>query len=122
MATILAWANLNLGEEVIGPLTNQKTVQPLHPDMHSSDLSAARTSIANRAKNRSTWLPNLLRNNIKLQQVDPADLVTSGEYIVKTGLDAEYIKKQYAKQVSPAAAAPDPMPPLDAQTLNIIQA
>lgn len=74
-------------QEVVGPLTNSRTGDVLHPDMYQSSPDLGRTNAANHETQFSPWMPNSLRNNI----VDHGD----GTFTAY-GSDAIYLKTQYA--------------------------
>ena len=54
--------SVNLGrfsEEKVGPITNSRNVNLLHPDMHDNDQDRGRTNSANHATQFSSHIPGL---------------------------------------------------------------
>jgi hypothetical protein len=86
--------NLNrLRNEAVGPVTNQRSVNLLHPDMHDNSPDRGRTNAAEHQKQYHAWLPSLFPG----KNIDIKDDGT----IVAYGAEAVYLKKTYADVANP---------------------
>lgn len=80
-------------DELVGPKTNQKSVNLLHPDMHDSSPDRGRTNAAQHDVQRISWLPGFLAaENLTLEDDDT---------IVAYGQKATYLKKTYTTGTNP---------------------
>jgi len=79
--------------EKIGPNTNSRNVNMLHPDMHDNSPDRGYTNSLEHAKQSVTWLPGFLA----------AENISVGENFEFTayGQKATYLKKTYADVSSP---------------------
>lgn len=68
--------------ETVGPITNSRSVNLLHPDMCQSDVDLGRTRVTQRCVDRSTWLPDVLRNNKVM--VSGYDLDADGDIVARS--------------------------------------
>ena len=76
-----------LRDEKVGPLTNQKSVNLLHPDMHDNSPDRGRTNSVNHDTQEVAWLPGFLRGE-NLYVNDDGTFVAYGE-------KAAYLKRTY---------------------------
>ena len=108
-------------QESIGPSTNWRTVAVLHPDQYQSSPDLGRTATANRPA-ITAWLPDSLLNNMVFKNPETNNPVSK----ILAGLDGQYVKKEYAASVSPAAEAPQDQYgsitiPAERKLLSIVQ-
>lgn len=83
-----------LTSEKIGPKTNSRSVNLLHPDMSNQSADYGRTLMSGHASvKKHTWLPGFLRGS----NID----VNSDGTITAYGQQAVYLKKQYADVENP---------------------
>lgn len=82
-----------LSNEAVGPNTNQKSVNLLHPDMHTSSPDQGRTNAAQHQKSNIAWLPSLFPGT-------SFDINDDGTITVY-GQQAVYLKKTYADVENP---------------------
>ena len=74
--------------EKIGPNTNQRSTNVLHPDMHDNDEDRGRTNSAQHDALKSTFLPGLLAGENVIQNDDGT--------ITAYGMKAKYLLDTYA--------------------------
>lgn len=79
--------------EAIGPITNQKSVNLLHPDMYTSSPSTGRTQMAQHQTGNSSWIPGFLRG--------PNVIINGNGTITAYGSHAVYLKKTFADVANP---------------------
>lgn len=82
-----------LTSETIGPNTNSRSVNILHPDMYSNSPDSGRTSAAQHQTGNVSWLPCLFPG----MNIDINDNGTITAY----GMQAAYLKKTYADVADP---------------------
>lgn len=82
-----------LRNEVVGPNTNQKSVNLLHPDMHQTSPDRAQSQMAQHQKSNIAWLPSLFPGT----NFDINDDGTITAY----GQQAAYLKQTYADVENP---------------------
>lgn len=99
--------NLKLNSaEAVGPKSNSKDVNILHPDRHSEDQDAAVTKIENRKNNRSTWVPNGINiSGIPASVLGPNRALKHGDQFTLYGMQALYVRDMYAEGYAPADRA-----------------
>jgi len=82
--------SVNLGRfanESIGPKTNARDTNLLHPDMHDNDADRGRTNSNNHETQFSSWIPGLTAGENRVL-ADNGTLTVNGER-------ATYLKKTY---------------------------
>lgn len=79
--------------EAVGPVTNQKSVTVLHPDMHDNDPDRGRTNAAQHENQFSPMLPGYLRGQNIVRNDDNT--------ITAYGQVALYLKTEYADIENP---------------------
>ena len=80
-------------DEAIGPNTNSRDVNLLHPDLHDNDPERGRTNAAQHDLNKSTWLPGLLAAE-NIVQIDNNTFTAYGQ-------KATYLKNTYTTGPNP---------------------
>lgn len=80
-------------QESIGPLTNLKTGDVLHPDMHDNDPDRGRSNSGNHESQYSPLLPGFLRGQ-NIVRNDDGTFTAYGQL-------ATYLKKEYADIANP---------------------
>lgn len=82
-----------LKNEAVGPNTNQRSVNLLHPDMSNQSPDYGRTLLSNHdAVAKASWLPGFLRQNV---------VINDNGTITAYGQNAVYLKKTYADIANP---------------------
>lgn len=87
---------VNLGrftEETVGPNTNSKSVNLLHPDMHDNSADRGRTNAANHQTQFSSHFPGLTAGENR-------KLADEGSFTAY-GQRASYLKKVYTTGTNP---------------------
>jgi hypothetical protein len=84
--------NRRLNED-IGPLTNSKSTNVLHPDMHDNDPDRGRTNSANHETQFQPFIPGKL-NGSNIVRNDDGTFTAYGQ-------EAVYLKTQYADIANP---------------------
>lgn len=79
-------------QESIGPITNLKTGDVLHPDMHDNDPDRGRTNAANHQTQFQPYIPSNVAGNI---------VRNNDGTITAYGMVAYYLKTQYADIANP---------------------
>lgn len=79
--------------ESIGPMTNQRDVNLLHPDMHDNSPDRGNTNSANHQTQFSPLIPGILRGSNIVRN-------DNGTFTVY-GQQAVYLKEQYADIANP---------------------
>jgi hypothetical protein len=80
-------------EETIGPVTNARTGNMLHPDMHTSSPDSGRINAAQHENQFQPYIPGLLRGS-NIVRNDDGTFTAYGE-------QALYLKTQYADVANP---------------------
>lgn len=79
--------------EAIGPNTNSKEVNLLHPDLHDNSPDRGRTNSSQHDDNRSTWIPGFLAGD-NIVQIDNNTFVAYGQR-------ATYLRNTYTTGDNP---------------------
>lgn len=80
-------------QEAIGPITNQKNVSMLHPDMHDNSPDRGRTNAAQHEAQFQPYIPGFLTGSNVVRN-------DNGTFTVY-GHQAVYLKQQYADIANP---------------------
>lgn len=80
-------------QEAIGPITNQKNVSMLHPDMHDNSADRGRLNSENHKAQYHPYIPGFLRGSNIVRN-------DNGTFTVY-GQQAVYLKQQYADIANP---------------------
>lgn len=80
-------------QEAIGPITNQKNVTMLHPDMHDNDADRGRLNSENHETQFRPYIPGFLRGS-NIVRNDNGTFTAYGQQAV-------YLKQQYADIANP---------------------